>query len=122
MLTAAAGRQLHQARTWWLENRDKAPEAFDEELLVLFDILETGSSTLGDEVSEQELRDCGLDEVSQLVRDATTDTYGRAVLELALDGDGRATLTREGEPVAGPRPIRELPCSLPTPPTAFGCE
>lgn len=33
MLTAAAGRQLHQARTWWLENRDKAPEAFDEELL-----------------------------------------------------------------------------------------
>ncbi|MAQ19725.1 MAG: hypothetical protein CMN30_33600 [Sandaracinus sp.] len=53
MLTAAAGRQLHQARTWWLENRDKAPEAFDEELLVLFDILETGSSTLGQAVGQR---------------------------------------------------------------------
>jgi plasmid stabilization system protein ParE len=26
-------RQIRAARRWWLENRDKAPEAFDEEIL-----------------------------------------------------------------------------------------
>jgi len=28
-----AERQLRSARIWWLQNRDKAPEVFDEEIL-----------------------------------------------------------------------------------------
>ena len=28
-----AERQIQVARHWWLQNRDKAPEAFDEELV-----------------------------------------------------------------------------------------
>lgn len=31
-ITRRADRQIKTARRWWLQNRDKAPEAFDEEL------------------------------------------------------------------------------------------
>jgi plasmid stabilization system protein ParE len=32
IVTPRAQRQIARARAWWLRNRDKAPEAFDEEL------------------------------------------------------------------------------------------
>ena len=32
IVTPRAQRQIARARAWWLNNRDKAPEAFDEEL------------------------------------------------------------------------------------------
>jgi len=32
IVTPRAQRQIARARAWWLKNRDKAPEAFDEEL------------------------------------------------------------------------------------------
>jgi len=35
-----ADRQIRAARRWWLQNRDKAPEAFDEELDRAFELIE----------------------------------------------------------------------------------
>jgi len=34
-----AERQIQVARHWWLQNRDKAPEAFDEELVRAHNLL-----------------------------------------------------------------------------------
>lgn len=36
-----ADRQIRAARRWWLQNRDKAPEAFDEELDRVFELIES---------------------------------------------------------------------------------
>ena len=35
-----ADRQIRAARRWWLQNRDKAPEAFDEDLDRAFELIE----------------------------------------------------------------------------------
>lgn len=35
----SALEQLEQARDWWLQHREKAPLAFDEEIAALLDLL-----------------------------------------------------------------------------------
>lgn len=44
--------QLEEARAWWLQHREKAPFAFDEELLALFDLLEDRPALVGRPVVE----------------------------------------------------------------------
>jgi plasmid stabilization system protein ParE len=44
--------QLEEARTWWLQHRDKAPFAFDEEVGALFDLLEDRPGLVGRPVIE----------------------------------------------------------------------
>lgn len=45
--TAPAARQLAEARDWWLEHRDKAPWAFDEDIDGLFALLEERPELIG---------------------------------------------------------------------------
>jgi plasmid stabilization system protein ParE len=39
LISARARRQIAEAQVWWLENRDKAPEALEEELRATFELL-----------------------------------------------------------------------------------
>jgi len=39
VVTRRARRQLERASEWWLSNRDKAPEAFDEDVTAGFDAI-----------------------------------------------------------------------------------
>ena len=50
----SARGQLERARTWWLEHRDKAPLAFDEELDALFALLESRPTLVGRPTIEPE--------------------------------------------------------------------
>jgi plasmid stabilization system protein ParE len=46
-LTAPAARQLAQARDWWLEHRDKAPWALDQDIDGLILLLEERPELIG---------------------------------------------------------------------------
>jgi plasmid stabilization system protein ParE len=46
-LSRRAAAEIERARTWWLETRDKAPSAFDEELAKLVDLLEHAPTDAG---------------------------------------------------------------------------
>ncbi len=46
-LSRRAAKEIVRARQWWLDNRDKAPEAFDEELEALLEKLESKPQSLG---------------------------------------------------------------------------
>ena len=46
-LTAPAAHQLVQARDWWLEHRDKAPWALDEDIDALLSLLEERPELIG---------------------------------------------------------------------------
>jgi plasmid stabilization system protein ParE len=39
LISARARREIAEAAQWWLENRDKAPEAFEEDLAEAFDLI-----------------------------------------------------------------------------------
>jgi plasmid stabilization system protein ParE len=39
LISARARREIEEAAQWWLENRDKAPEAFEEDLAEAFDLI-----------------------------------------------------------------------------------
>lgn len=42
-----AAQELERARDWWLDNREKAPNAVDEELTYLVGRLEAGADYVG---------------------------------------------------------------------------
>lgn len=46
-LTTLAARQLASARDWWLENRDKAPNALDDDVDALISLLEVRPELIG---------------------------------------------------------------------------
>lgn len=46
-LTVQAARQLARARAWWLANRDKAPQAFDNDVNALLVLLEERPTLVG---------------------------------------------------------------------------
>jgi plasmid stabilization system protein ParE len=46
-LTLQAARQLARARSWWLANREKAPQAFDSDVNALLLLLETWPTLVG---------------------------------------------------------------------------
>jgi plasmid stabilization system protein ParE len=39
--------QLDEARRWWSSNRDKAPQAFDEDVDAMFELLEDRPTLVG---------------------------------------------------------------------------
>jgi len=46
LLRRRAGRQIDAAKAWWVRNRDKAPQAFDEEINRAFAVI-AESPTIG---------------------------------------------------------------------------
>jgi hypothetical protein len=46
-LSRRALAEASRARSWWLANRDKAPDAFDEELDQLLELLEADAEHAG---------------------------------------------------------------------------
>jgi plasmid stabilization system protein ParE len=46
-MTEDAAEQIRAARDWWMQNREKAPFAFDEDLNELFDRLEDVPELVG---------------------------------------------------------------------------
>jgi plasmid stabilization system protein ParE len=52
-IAAPAARQIAHARDWWLENRDKAPSAFDDDLADLVDRLEKRPAFVGRPLLQQ---------------------------------------------------------------------
>lgn len=49
----SAARQIARARDWWLENRDKAPSAFDDELDELIERLSDRPELIGRPLAQQ---------------------------------------------------------------------
>jgi plasmid stabilization system protein ParE len=49
----AAARQVVEARDWWVENREKAPEAFDDDLDDLLVLLERVPRLVGVQVEQR---------------------------------------------------------------------
>jgi plasmid stabilization system protein ParE len=39
LISERAGREIAEAQEWWLENREKAPQALEEELRTTFKLL-----------------------------------------------------------------------------------
>jgi hypothetical protein len=78
-----------------------------------------------DEVTEEELEDCGLGTVAELVRDAVPERVEHTSIAVEEVRDGFVTLAVDDEDVAGAlggqKEIRKLPCLLPDPPPIFGC-
>lgn len=46
-ISRRAAREIARARAWWIANRDKAPDAFDEELDALVTRLEEDADHIG---------------------------------------------------------------------------
>lgn len=51
-IAAPAARQIARARQWWLEHRDKAPSAFDDDVTELFARLEERPELVGRPIRE----------------------------------------------------------------------